>query len=375
VSVALHHVVDGPADGPVLVLGPSLGSTLAMWDAQAAALAGRYRVVRYDLRGHGGSPVPSGPYSLADIGGDVLALLDALGIERAHVGGLSLGGCVAMWIAANAPERVDRLALVCTTPGFPDPAMWEERAATARQQGTEALADATIERWLTPAFAQRETALAATLRAMVAGTPDEGYAGCCAALGAMDLEPVLGQIRAPALVIAGDDDPSTPPDHAVRIARGIPGARMVVLHARHMAAIERAGAVTALLLEHLEEDRHAAGMRVRRAVLGDAHVDRAAERTTPFSAPFQEYITRAAWGDVWTRPGLDRRTRSCLTLALLTALRATDELPMHVRAAIRNGLTPDEIGEVLLHAAVYAGVPAANSAFAVAQKTLAELDP
>jgi 4-carboxymuconolactone decarboxylase len=124
-----------------------------------------------------------------------------------------------------------------------------------------------------------------------------------------------------------------------------------------------------------DEERHEQGMTTRRAVLGDAHVDRAGERTTPFTAPFQEYITRAAWGDVWTRPGLDRRTRSCLTLALLTALRATDELPMHVRAAIRNGLTPDEIGEVLLHAAVYAGVPAANSAFAVAQKTLAELDP
>lgn len=122
------------------------------------------------------------------------------------------------------------------------------------------------------------------------------------------------------------------------------------------------------------EDPYADGMRVRREVLGDEHVDRATAKSTPFTAPFQDYITRSAWGGVWTRPGLDRRTRSAVTLAVLTALRCEDELAMHVRAALRNGLTPEEIGEVLLHTAVYAGVPAANTAFAIAQRTLADAD-
>ena len=121
------------------------------------------------------------------------------------------------------------------------------------------------------------------------------------------------------------------------------------------------------------DERYEAGMKVRREVLGDEHVDRATANATDFSRPFQEFITRAAWGEAWTRPGLDRRTRSIITLAVLTALRAENEIPMHVRAAIRNGLTPDEIREVLIHTAVYAGVPAANSAFALAQKTLDEL--
>jgi len=373
---ALHHVVAGPADAPVVVLGGSLGSTLAMWEPQLPALAERFRVVRYDHRGHGQSPVPPGPYELADLGADVLALLDRLGVERAHHVGLSLGGMVALWLAEHAPERVDRLALLCTSAQLGPAQRWIDRAAAVLAAGdVGAVADAVVAGWFTAGFAAREPARVAAARAMVAGTPPDGYAACCGAIERMDLTGDLATVTAPTLVIAGAEDPAAPLPHAERLAAGIPSARLAVVpDAAHLASLEHPAAVTALLLDHLVgAGVHDAGMAVRRAVLGDAHVDRAVAATTPFTAPFQDFITRYAWGDVWSRPGLDRRTRSCLTLALLAGLGHENELALHVRAAVRNGLSAEEIGEVLLHTAIYAGVPAANTAFAVAQRVLDEI--
>jgi 3-oxoadipate enol-lactonase/4-carboxymuconolactone decarboxylase len=192
----------------------------------------------------------------------------------------------------------------------------------------------------------------------------------------------LSQITAPTLVIAGAQDRAIPPTQGEVIAAGVPGSKLQILDpAAHIASVERADTVNTLIAEHLgraggqdgRDPIHEAGMEVRRAVLGDAHVDRAIERTTEFTAPFQDFITRYAWGSVWTRPGLERRTRSAITLAVLTALGRENEIAMHVRGALRNGMTPEEIGEVLLHTAIYAGVPAANAAYAIAQRTIDEL--
>ena len=245
----IHHVVDGPADAPALVLSPSLGSTLAMWDPQVPALARSHRVIRHDHRGHGRSPVPSAPYALTDLGGDVLALLDALGLERVDWCGLSLGGMVGMWLAAHAPERIGRLALCCTSAQLGPRATWEERIATVREGGTEAIADAGIGRWLTDDYAAAHPDVAAWLRAMIAGTDDEGYIGCSAAIEHMDLRGDLGRIRAPTLVIAGADDPATPPEHGERIAAGIAGARLeVVPDAAHLANVQQPELVTRLLV-------------------------------------------------------------------------------------------------------------------------------
>ena len=376
-AVELHAVQDGPSDAPVVVLAGSLGSTLQMWEPQVGALADRFRVVRYDARGHGGSPVPTGPYALDDLVDDLLALLDRLGVARAHLVGLSLGGMTAMRLAAREPSRVDRLALLCTSARFPDAAAWRERAATVRAEGTQAVAAAVVERWFTPPLRDADPALVERMRAMVAATSAEGYASCCAAIERMDLLEDLPSIAAPTLVVAGADDPATPPEHLSTIADAVPGARLLVLpQAAHLANVEQAAAVSAALLAHLDPAGltvHDRGTAVRRAVLGDEHVDRAVERTTAVTAPFQDLITRYAWGDVWSRPGLDRRSRSLVTLALLAALGHEAELALHVRAAVTNGLTVEEIGEVLLHTAVYAGVPAGNSALAVAQRVLAEL--
>lgn len=376
-SVALHHTVSGPADAPPLVLGGSLGTTLDMWEPQVQALSTNFRVIRIDHRGHGGSPTPEGPYSMADLGGDVLALLDRLGMERAHYAGLSIGGMVGQWLAINAPQRIDRLVLLATSPYMGPARNWRDRAATVREKGTAALADTVVERWFTPGFVEEHPDEVRVLRDQIVATPDQGYAGCCGAIEGHDTREDLHRVPVPTLVVSGAQDPSTPPEeHGALLAERIPGARSVVLEgAAHLLSWERADRVNTLITEHLTAaDRYAAGMRVRRGVLGDTHVDRAESRKTEFTEPFQDLITRYAWGEIWTRPGLDRRTRSCMVLTALVAKGHWGELAMHVRAALRNGLSPDEIGEVFLQAAIYCGVPAANKAFAVAQEVFDEQD-
>jgi 3-oxoadipate enol-lactonase len=251
-AVDLHYVIEGPSDAPALVLLNSLGTTLAMWEPQIEALAATFRVVRCDTRGHGRSPVPPGPYGLEDIGGDVVALLDRLGIARAHVAGVSLGGMTTLWLAIHAPERVDRIVPCCTSAKLGPPQMWRDRAALVREQGTAVVADATVARWVTPPWAAAHPEEHRRLRDMVASTPAEGYAGCCGAIEVMDQEDELERIVAPTLVIAGAEDPATPPDHGARIVARIPGARMAVIpDAMHLANIEQADQVTERILDHL----------------------------------------------------------------------------------------------------------------------------
>jgi len=261
-AVEVPHRIEGRDDAPALILSNSLGSTTAMWDPQVGSLGEHFRIVRYDHRGHGAAPVPPGPYSLDDLGGDVLALLDDLGIERAHFAGLSLGGMVGMWLGINAPERVDRLALLCTSAMLANDHDWAERARLVRAGGTEAVADAVGARWFTPEFWEREPELASRMKQMIVDTPADGYAGCCDAIAQMDFLPELESIDAPTLVIAGADDPATPPRHAERMAELIPGARLeVVDRAAHLANVERPEAVTPLMLEHLLAGRPEATAR------------------------------------------------------------------------------------------------------------------
>ncbi len=249
----LRHRVDGPADAPALVLSGSLGSTLEMWDPQVAALARVHRVVRYDHPGHGGSALPAAPASIEGLAQPLLALLDELGIEQASICGLSLGGMVAMWLGIHRPERVRRLVLLCTSAHLGPPEGWDERAAAVRGAGSAApIAAAVLARWLTPAFRAAHPAVAAGLEAMVAGTPAEGYARCCEAVRDWDARNELGRIRAPTLVVAGREDPSTPPAHAQAIAARIRGARVELLSpAAHLANVEQPAAVTRLVAEQL----------------------------------------------------------------------------------------------------------------------------
>jgi 3-oxoadipate enol-lactonase len=248
----LHSEVTGPAGAPVVVMGGSLGTSLEMWDGQLA-LAERFRLVRHDHRGHGRSPVPPAPYAIEDMGRDVLALLDALAIERAAYCGVSIGGMVGMWLGANAPERIERLVLICTSAHLEPASAWAERAATVREAGTvEAIADAVVARWLTPAYAESHPELVAELRAMLVATDPEGYAACCGAIEHMDLRDQLGRITAPTLVISGAQDQAIPPEHQRQIAESIPGARLETLDpAAHVAPVEQPARVNALIADHL----------------------------------------------------------------------------------------------------------------------------
>ncbi len=252
-SVEVTYTLEGPGDAPVVVFSNSLGTTGAMWDAQAAALSERFRVLRYETRGHGGSPAPPGPYSVAELGGDLLALLDRLELDRVSFCGLSIGGMTGMWLGVNAAERIDRLAICCTAMRLPPPEMWIDRAALVRSDGMTAVIEATMERWFTPAFPERSPEVVQRIREIFLTTNPEGYAGCCEALGDFDMTGELGAVRAPTLVIAGEEDPVGTPERAAAIAAEVVDSRLVVLpEARHLAAVEQSEAVTNELVRLLD---------------------------------------------------------------------------------------------------------------------------
>jgi 3-oxoadipate enol-lactonase len=257
--VELNHEMGGATGAPVIAFTGSLGTDLTMWQPQSDPLGERFGTLRYDIRGHGSSPVPPAPYSMAELGTDLVELLDRLEIERASLCGLSIGGMISMWVAAHAPERVERVVLCCTSALLGPPESWHERAATVRAHGVGAIADAVLARWFTPGFAAACPELIERMRGILSATPSEGYAGCCEAIAAMDLRGDLGSITAPTLVISAEDDPSTPPEHGRLIAGAIPGARFeVVGNAAHLASIERAELITTMIMRFLspsEEER------------------------------------------------------------------------------------------------------------------------
>jgi len=236
----------------VLVLGNSLGTSRAVWDRQAPVLSRRFRLLRYELPGHGGSPAPDRPYTIAELGTAVLALLDRYRVDRAAYCGISLGGMIGMWLAADSPERVSSLGLVCTSAHLPPASGWLARAEQVRARGLASISAASIGRWFTPAFASREPATVAAFAAELERTDARGYAGCCAAIAGMDLRQRLGSVTASTLVVAGSDDPATPPGHGARIAASIRGARLLVMRgAAHLANVSSPEQVTAALIGQL----------------------------------------------------------------------------------------------------------------------------
>jgi 3-oxoadipate enol-lactonase len=252
-AIDVNHRIDGVPDAPVLVLSNSLGTDTRLWDVHLPALAEQFRVVRYDHRGHGGTPVPDAPFSMDDLADDVVALLDRLGADRASFCGVSLGGMVGMALASKAPERVERLVLCCTSANMAAPEIWADRIATVRERGTAAVVDATMERWFTETFRAKDPPEVALAREMILATPDEGYAACGEAIAGMDQLESIKAITAPTLVIAAADDLSTPADpHGKAIHQCIGGSSLIVIpSASHMAVLEQPEAVRAAILEHL----------------------------------------------------------------------------------------------------------------------------
>jgi 3-oxoadipate enol-lactonase/4-carboxymuconolactone decarboxylase len=368
--------LDGAPERPALVFSHSLGLDHGMWDAQAADLLPHFRILRYDTRGHGASSAPPGDYTIPELGRDVLALADALAIERFAFCGLSLGGMIGQWLAVEAPERLTHLVLANTTSRLPDPQPMEARRRAVLEGGMAVVEELVMGRFFSSATLASPSPYVASARRTLLSTNPTGYAGCCAAIRDMDHTRLVASIRVPTLIISGDLDIGMPWDgHAAVLAREIADAHVVRLPAAHISNLERPRSFSAALLDFLVPTASGsvdAGMRVRRAVLGDPWVDRAISRTTDFTRDFQELITSYAWGTIWTRPGLDRRTRRLLVLTATAALGRWEEFRLHVRTGLAHELEPCDLREVLLQLAIYAGVPAANAAFHVASEVLDE---
>ncbi len=375
----LFYRLEGRDDLPVLVLSHSLGCDHSMWDPQMPALLEYFRVLRYDTRGHGASAIPQGDYSLEQLGREPLELAGALGISNFAFCGLSMGGAVGQWLALHAPGSVSSLVLANTSPQFGTRDAWDARIKAVQEGGIAAIADAVMGRFFSPG---REAGpYSQSTRRVLLGTDPAGYAACCAALRDMNHKSVLGKITVPTLVMGSDRDPSTPwESNGDILARGIPGAKAIVLSGAHLSNLEQPRGFTAALLEfllashHRPDDALEEGMRVRRQVLGEEHVDRAINSATALTREFQELITRYAWGTIWSRPGLDQRTRRLLVAAITSSLGRWEEFRLHLKAGLQQGLELSDVKEVLLQVAIYAGVPAANTAFKIAQEIVEELN-
>jgi 3-oxoadipate enol-lactonase/4-carboxymuconolactone decarboxylase len=377
-SYTCYYRDQGADDRPVVVLSHSLGCDHGMWDAQATDLQAYFRVLRYDTRGHGASTAPAGDYTIPDLGQDVLALADALDIRRFAFCGLSLGGMIGQWLAAHAPDRLTHLVLANTTARLSDPSAMEARRRTVIDSGMSAVADTVMARFFSPPVLASNAPLVASTRRTLLATVAAGYAGCCAAIRDMDHRALVRTLAVPTLVVSGDHDVAMPwDDHGGYLASAIPSARAVRLPAAHLSNLERPRSFTSALFDFLRPaaaDRREAGLRVRRAILGDDYVDRAIANTSEFTREFQQLVTELPWGTIWTRPGLDARTRRLLVLTTTAALGRWEEFRLHVRTGLTHELEPSDIKEVLLQLAVYAGIPAANAAFHIAedeQKNLA----
>jgi 3-oxoadipate enol-lactonase/4-carboxymuconolactone decarboxylase len=355
---------------------------MALWDSLAPLLLPYFQILRFDARGHGASDAPAGDYSFEMLAQDAIAVMHAANLPRAAIAGVSLGGMIAMETAIRFPEHVSALVLICTSASM-DRTVWVERVASVRAGGVAAIADAAMARFLSPQFSAAHPDLAAGVRRTLLNT--QGYAGAAAAIRDGELHRRLGSIKAPTLIIGGNKDVSLPfAPHSEALVAAIDGSTSVRVDAAHLAPLEAPHALASAIHKFLSTGQQAphaaqilyeAGLSTRRRVLGDAWVDRALTNSTSFDAEFQEMITRIAWQEVWGRPGLDERTRRLLVVAVTASLGRWEEFSLHTRAGLTHGsFSRDELKEVLMQLAIYAGVPAANTAFAQARRILAELD-
>ena len=351
------------AELPLLVLGPSLGTTAAtLWTACAAQLVDAFDVLAWDLPGHGHNRgVPDEPFTLAQLAAGVLAVVDDVLVERDELGGSfsyagdSVGGAVGLQLLLDVPERVRDAVLLCTGARIGDDESWADRIEQVTASGTAAQVSTSADRWFAPGFLDRQPETASALLNALRDSKDEGYLQVCAALRDFDVRDRLSEITAPVLAVSGTHDAVTPRAGLAAIADGVRDGELVELDGvAHLAPAEAPEEVARL---------------IRRHVLGEVHDQATAADLT---RDFQEFIRDYAGGGAWDRSGLDRRSRSLITLTALVARGHHDELALHVRAARSNGVTIQEIKELLLQTAMYCGVPSANTASRIAHAVLDE---
>jgi 3-oxoadipate enol-lactonase/4-carboxymuconolactone decarboxylase len=369
-----NYKIQGTPNSPVLIFSNSLGSEMMMWDEVVPYLLPYFRVLQYDTRGHGRSEVTPEPYTIALLGQDVIDLLDQLNISEAYFCGLSMGGLIGQWLGLNYPNRIKKLIVCNTGAKIGNDERWNGRIETLKANGMQAIVEDTMERWFTEDFRAKNPQRVAETHAMFLRSNVTGYCNCCVAIRDADFREKLQKISVETLVITGDEDPVTNVEQAEFIANEIPDSHLRVLHARHLSATELPKEFAETIIEFIAgETVFEKGMHVRRTVLGNAHVDKATANINSFNADFQEFISKYAWGEIWTRPELAKREKSLITMAMLIALNRPAEFKMHVKAAFNNGVTVAEIKEVIMQSAIYCGLPAANDAFHLAMDVFKEL--
>jgi 3-oxoadipate enol-lactonase/4-carboxymuconolactone decarboxylase len=375
----IYWRADGHSSLPALVLGNSLGTDFSLWDPVLPRLMRHFRVIRFDMRGHGASDAPDGAYTMDQLADDLAAVVRAAGLEKFHYCGVSLGGMVGMAYAQRADHRLDRLVLSNTAVSFP-PEVWETRMDNVTRGGLAAISEAVLGRFFTPAFLALQDLRLARVKTTLLSIEPHGYAGCCAAIRDMRIADGLAAIRVPTLVLTGTHDQSTPPARGAEIAAAIPGATITALPAAHIPMVELpvqwGDAVLDFLLPEgdlAESERFALGLERRREILGRSYVDARLAARTEFNTAFQEMITQLAWGRIWTSSRIDDLTRRIVVMTMTAALGRWEEFELHVGAALRAGIEARIIEDALFMVSVYAGVPTANTGFAIAGKTLKKL--
>ncbi|WP_280563690.1 alpha/beta fold hydrolase [Chromohalobacter sp. 48-RD10] len=373
-TIAYHD--SGETALPAVLLAHPLGMNQDVWEGVVAALRGRFRCVTWDLPGHGASTGLTAAVTPEHLTADALALADALGLARFHFVGTSVGGVVGQQLLRQAPERLRDVVLTNTGAVIGTPDNWHARAARVRQEGLVAMADEIVPRWFTEAFVQGNAAAYTGWKVQLTRTDGESYARLCEMLAESDFSGQLRGVTGPVRLLGGREDLSTPPDTLKALASQFGDARLEVLEdIAHVPSVEVPEAIAKRLRawlgdEHIGENgvSYVAGLETRKQVLGDEHVARSSEHATTLDAPFQNMITRMAWGELWGNEDLSRTERSMITLAVLAALGRDGELELHLKTAQRIGLSEAQLRQALMHVAIYAGVPAANHAFSMAKK-------
>jgi 3-oxoadipate enol-lactonase / 4-carboxymuconolactone decarboxylase len=372
----LNYRIQGTPNSPVLVFSNSLGSEMMMWDELIPYLLPFFRVLQYNTRGHGGSiDKIDSPYTIAILGQDVIDLLDQLNIQEAYFCGLSMGGLIGQWLGINCPNRVKKLIISNSGAKIGNDERWNGRISTLKANGVQAIADDTMERWFTDNFRANNLQRVAETKAMFLRSNVTGYCNCCAAIRDADFREDLQKISVETLVITGDEDPVTDVEQAEFLANNIPNSHLKIFKARHLSATELPQEFAKTIIEFIAgKTAYEQGMHVRRTVLSNTHVDKANANVNSFTADFQEFITKYAWGEIWIRTDLAKREKSLITMAMLIALNRPAEFKMHVKAAFNNGVTVSEVKGVIMQSAIYCGLPAANDAFHLALEVMNDLE-
>ena len=373
-NMKTNYKLSGTPNSPVLVFSNSLGTDMSMWEEVIPYLLPYFQILQYDTRGLGKSQITTEPYTIQLLGQDVIDLLDTLNIEKAHFCGLSMGGLIGQWLAIHHSERFPKIILSNTAAKIGNAEGWNSRIETIQKSGLEFIAAATMERWFTADFIAKNEKRVDETHQMFIAIDVLGYSNCCEAIRDADFTEDLHKIKSKILVIAGNEDAVTTIEDAEFLINKIPESAISILSARHLSSTELPEKFATVLIEFIVgESTFEKGMHVRRTVLGNAHVDKASQNVNEFNGEFQEFISNYAWGEIWTRPGISKHNRSLITIAMLVALNRKAELQMHIKAAFNNGVSKDEIKEVLMQSALYCGLPAANDAIHTAEDVFKEM--